>query len=70
MMQFVTGQIALATLSDGGHYSIVETTASRVFASSADPYNDRAVSRILKAKNGSFERAPDDPDEFVSWLER
>lgn len=32
-------------------------------------YVFETVQRILAAVNGSFAQAPDDPDEFMKWLE-
>jgi hypothetical protein len=71
MTLFVTGHVSLATMGNGGFFSVVEDTASRrVVASSAEPYKEQAVRRILKAKAGRGILAPDDPDKFVDWLER
>ena len=71
MTFFVTGHVGLTTLHNGGFFSLLQDTASRrVIASSAEPYNEQAVRRILRAKAGPVIRAPDDPDEFVDWLER
>lgn len=72
MTFFTTAQGGVAAVWDNAAACSVreDTVTGYMVASSASPYKVAAVRRILKAKSGPTQRGPDDPTEFVDWLEK
>lgn len=70
-MTFFTTAQPMATLATNGYLPISEDTGTGVIvASSAEPYSEAAVRRLLRLKAGPVVRAPDDPSDFLAWLEK
>jgi len=70
MKFFTTEQhYTLGTNAGGGHQSFLDT-GQAIVASTSEPYTEATIERLLRAKAGPVERAPDDPAEFLAWLKR
>jgi len=66
---FTTGFTMVGT-NAGVNYLSEDTGSGVIVASTAEPYSDETIRRLLRAKAGPVVRAPDDPDEFLVWLEK
>ena len=67
---FTTAQ-PFTALSTGGYIDLSRDTGKDVIVgTTAQPYSDAAVQRLLRLKDGPVVRAPDDTDEFLAWLEK
>lgn len=66
---FTTGFSVMGT-NAGVNYLSEDTGSGVIVASTAEPYSEKTIQRLLRAKAGPVVRAPDDPDEFLAWLEK
>jgi len=70
MTYFTTAQIGAALGGGVGYLPVLgDTGRGVVVATNAEPYTEAAVQRLLRLKAGPVVQTPEDPEQFLAWLE-